>query len=167
MSRVIAALLRLAHLSRSTIRRSPVDLSAVARAVAEELNAAEPARTVVWRIAPDLQASADPDLIEIVMNNLLRNAWKYTSKRRSARIEFGANQEHGKQVFFVRDDGAGFDMAHASQLFGPFQRLHAQSEFEGLGIGLAIVQRIVKLHEGRIWAEGKVEKGATFFFTLS
>jgi len=166
MGRMVDSLLELARLSHVVIRRRKLNLSTLVVEIAEELRAAGPERKVEWIVAPDLAASADPGLIEIVLGNLLRNAWKYTSHHTSARIEFGATKAEGETAFFVRDDGAGFDMAQAGKLFGAFNRLHHASEFEGLGIGLAIAQRIVRLHGGRIWARAEPEKGATFYFTL-
>jgi len=121
---------------------------------------------VEFAIAPGLLVNADADLLRAVLENLLGNAWKFTSKHAQARIEVGAVQRDGETVYFVRDDGAGFDMAYANKLFGAFQRLHAATEFEGTGIGLATVQRIIHRHGGQVWAEGQLEKGATFFFTL-
>ena len=113
-----------------------------------------------------LRVHADPTLLRAVRANLLGNAWKYTGRRPRARIEFGIGEEDGQPIFYVRDDGAGFDPRHAERLFTPFQRLHSTAEFEGTGIGLAIVQRVVRRHGGRIWAEAAVEHGATFYFTL-
>jgi light-regulated signal transduction histidine kinase (bacteriophytochrome) len=118
-------------------------------------------------IAPGLTAEGDPQLLESVLANLLGNAWKYTGKRPRARIEFGRQSDNGTAAYFVRDDGAGFDMTYASKLFGAFQRLHAASEFEGTGIGLAIVQRVVHRHGGRVWADATPDRGATFYFTLA
>ena len=126
-----------------------------------------PERQVEFVIAEGLVANGDARLLSIVLENLLGNAWKFTSKHASARIEFGATtRQDGKTEYFVRDDGAGFDMAYSGKLFGPFQRLHSASEFPGSGIGLASVQRIVHRHGGRVWAEGEVERGATFYFTV-
>jgi light-regulated signal transduction histidine kinase (bacteriophytochrome) len=146
-----------------------VDLSELATSIATELAVVEPRRQVVFVVAPNMIARADPRLMRIVLENLLRNAWKFTGKHPRARIEVGVlspSQPGEETVFFVRDDGAGFDMAYAERLFGPFQRLHGQADFEGTGIGLATVQRIVHRHGGRVWAEGAVEKGATFYFTV-
>ena len=119
-----------------------------------------------FNITPNLKAYADLNLLQIVLENLLNNAWKFTSKREQAKIEFGSKHENAETIYFVRDNGAGFDMAYANKLFGAFQRLHAMTEFPGTGIGLATVQRIINRHGGRVWAEGAVGKGATFFFTL-
>jgi light-regulated signal transduction histidine kinase (bacteriophytochrome) len=118
-------------------------------------------------IAPDVQGPGDARLLRVVLNNLLGNAWKFTGKRQNACLEFGAASARGRTVYFIRDNGAGFDMTYSSQLFAPFQRLHQATEFEGTGIGLATVQRIIHLHGGSIWAEGIVGKGATFYFTLA
>ena len=166
MERLIDDLLELSHLSRREIRKEGVDLSALAQSVAGDLAAKEPARRVEFVIAQGLSAKADPGLLRIVMENLMSNAWKFTRKHPAARIEVGVMRQGDQTVYFVRDDGAGFDMANAAQLFGAFQRLHAAEEFEGSGIGLATVARIINRHGGRIWAEGAVEKGATFYFTL-
>jgi len=119
------------------------------------------------RIQPDVRVQGDEHLLRILLENLLQNAWKYTSKTNHAVIEFGEQDRDGTPVCFVRDNGAGFDMTHAAQLFGAFQRFHPASEFEGTGVGLAIVQRIINRHRGRVWAEGEVGRGATFYFVLS
>jgi light-regulated signal transduction histidine kinase (bacteriophytochrome) len=136
------------------------------RNVSQELAAAEPDRKVELAIAAGVRAEGDARLFRVLLENLLRNAWKFTAKHPTAKIEFGIQTNNGKPVYFVRDDGAGFDMAYASKLFGAFQRLHAMTEFAGTGVGLATVQRIVHRHGGRIWAEAKVDQGATFYFTL-
>ena len=134
--------------------------------ILDELREKEPKRKVELVIAPGVKASGDERLLQIALNNLLENAWKFTGKRPRARIEFGVAREAGEPVYFVRDDGAGFDMAYSEKLFQTFQRLHSNDEFPGTGIGLTIAQRIVKRHGGRIWAEGAVDRGATIFFTL-
>lgn len=166
MARLIDDLLRLSRVTRSEMHREWVGLSDLASSIAGELQKAEPGRQVEFRIAPALAAHGDPQLLRLVLENLLHNAWKFTSKRPRARIELGATEQGGKVAYFVRDDGAGFDMAYANKLFGAFQRLHGEKEFSGTGIGLATVQRIINRHGGLIWAEGEVEKGATFYFTL-
>jgi PAS domain S-box-containing protein len=163
MGQLIENLLMLARVTQSDLRRERVDLSGIARGVAKRLQGARPERHVDVLISDGLCANADSRLLEIAFENLLGNAWKFTGKRERARIEFGAD---GQGVFFIRDNGAGFDMSYASKLFGVFQRLHASNEFEGIGIGLATVQRIVRRHGGHIWAEGHVDRGATFYFTL-
>ncbi len=167
MAHLIDDLLDLARLSRSEVSRAEVNLSALAQAVIDELAAGQPERQVTVDIAPDLMVQADPRLVRTILENLLGNAWKYTSRRDHAHITFGAAGETGNErVFFVRDDGAGFDMAYADKLFGAFQRLHGIKEFDGSGVGLATVQRIVHKHGGRIWAEAVVDQGAIFHFTL-
>jgi light-regulated signal transduction histidine kinase (bacteriophytochrome) len=167
MGRLIDGLLNLARTSRHQLVRGKVDMSAVAREVACQLQVAEPDRMVTFVIATGLIVQGDPILLRVMLENLLSNAWKFTSKRSEARIEFGARSEGRDIVYFVCDDGVGFDMKYVSKLFGAFQRLHDASEFPGTGIGLASVQRIVSRHGGRIWAEGTVGKGATFCFVLS
>jgi K+-sensing histidine kinase KdpD len=166
MGQLIDDMLRLSRVTRSDMRRVTVDLSAIVRVVADDLSTAQPGRQVEFVINPAVTANADHNLMRIVFENLIGNAWKFTQKHASARIEFGATQNNGKTAYFIRDDGAGFNMAHVHRLFGPFQRLHATNEFEGTGIGLATVQRIIYRHGGRLWAEGAIEKGATFYFTL-
>ena len=167
MGKLIDDLLNLSRLTRGELHAEEVDLSALAEGVVEELRASEPARSVRWVIAPGVRAPGDPRLLRVVLENLLGNAWKFTGKRPTARIEFGAvTTPEGDPAFFVRDDGVGFDMAYGDKLFGAFQRLHPADQFEGTGIGLATVQRIVRRHGGRVWAEGRVEQGACFYFTL-
>jgi signal transduction histidine kinase len=166
MAQLIDDLLNLSRVSREEIQRDEVDLSAMARTIAAELRKSQPERRVEFVIANGLVANADERLLRVAMENLLENAWKFTSKHTQAIIEIGAAQMDGEQVFYVRDNGAGFDMAYADKLFGAFQRLHGRTEFPGSGIGLASVQRIVHRHGGRTWAEGEVGKGATFYFTL-
>jgi PAS domain S-box-containing protein len=166
MSDLIEDLLELSRISRGQIQRGRVDLSALAEQVVASLRRAEPERKVETRIPRGLNAWGDARLLRIGLENLLGNAWKYTRKRERARIELGAAVVDGQPAWWVRDNGAGFDMAYASRLFGAFQRLHRSDEFEGTGIGLATTERIVRLHGGRIWAEAEVDKGATFYFTL-
>jgi signal transduction histidine kinase len=167
MSRLIDDLLALSRVTRSDFQREEVDLAEIARSVAARLQATCPERQAEFLIAARLAAEGDANLLAIVLENLMGNAWKYSSKRPHVRIEVGATSRNGRQVYFVRDNGAGFDMAYASKLFGVFQRLHSVREFEGTGIGLATVQRIVRRHGGHIWADGKVDQGATFYFALS
>jgi PAS domain S-box-containing protein len=163
MGELIDDLLDLSRLSRSDMTREPVDLSALARGVVDALEGAHPGRRVRVSISPHLHAVGDRRMLRIALENLLGNAWKFTQHREDAEVAFGAEAEG---VYFVRDNGAGFDMAYAGKLFTPFQRLHGQSEFEGSGIGLATVQRVVHRHGGTIWATGAVGEGATFYFTL-
>jgi PAS domain S-box-containing protein len=166
MGRLIDSLLALGRVTRVGIRTERVDLSELARATAARLKESQPERVVEFAIRDGLTEMGDSALLGAAIENLLNNAWKFTGKRPDARIEFGADEEAGQTAYFVRDNGAGFDMAFASKLFGVFQRLHAPREFEGTGIGLATVQRIVRRHGGRVWADGKVGQGACFHFTL-
>ena len=166
MGHLIDDLLTLSRLSRSEMREVPVDLSALAEQIAARLRESGPSRPVEFQIQPGLQTLGDLGLLENVLTNLLENAWKYSSKCPAARIEFGRMEVGGVPVFFVRDNGAGFEMAYSKKLFSPFQRMHHASEFPGNGIGLATVQRIIARHGGRIWAQAGVDQGATFFFTL-
>ena len=166
MHRLIDDLLGLARITRNEMHRQIVDVSALAKDVATELTRSEPARQVEFSIADGLRVYADASLFRIAMDNLLRNAWKFTGRHTAARIEVGCLNRGRELVYFVRDDGAGFDMRYATKLFGPFQRLHSVGDFAGSGIGLAIVHRIVQRHGGRIWAEAEVERGACFYFTL-
>lgn len=166
MGRLIDDLLALSRVSRSEMQARPVDLSALAQQALQELREQQPERQVECVVAPGLTATGDPTLLGMVLHNLLGNAWKYTSRHSTARVEFGVHEENGQREFFVRDDGAGFDPAHAGKLFAVFQRLHRVDEFEGTGVGLATVARIVHRHGGDVRAEGAVERGATFYFTL-
>jgi light-regulated signal transduction histidine kinase (bacteriophytochrome) len=149
------------------MRPTVVNLSGLAETIANELRELSPDRQVTFSIAPDMIAYADPALIRVVLENLLGNAWKFTRNRSEARIEMGNMINDGKTTYFVRDNGTGFDMQYADRLFGAFQRLHSTSEFEGTGIGLANVHRIIRRHGGHVWAEGKLDEGATLYFTLS
>lgn len=166
MAQLIDDMLRLSCITRTEMRRVPVDLSSIARTLADDLHRCEPERSVEFAIAPDLTAQGDPDLLRIVLQNLIHNSWKFTSKNAGARIEIGAQDTDGEHVFFVRDDGAGFDMRYVDRMFTAFQRLHLASEFPGTGIGLASVQRVIRRHGGKVWAEGKVGEGATIYFTV-
>lgn len=166
MAQLVEDLLKLSRITRSELARQPVDLSNIVREVAQGLSSTEPARQVSFIVQEGVRAEADPRLLRVALENLLGNAWKFTSKRTAARIEFGVDVGQEGSIFFVRDNGAGFDMAYADKLFGVFQRLHPVSEFEGTGVGLATVRRIVSRHGGRIWADGAPNQGATFFFTL-
>jgi len=167
MGNLIDEILQLSRLSRQRFERTPVDLSAVAREIIAELNDADPDREVVVDIQDGLHADADLELARLVLQNLLGNAYKFTSKTETARVRFGANEQDGVPVYLVADNGAGFDMAHAGELFRPFHRLHRDSEFPGDGIGLATVARAIRRHDGAIWAQGAVDHGATFHFTLA
>jgi light-regulated signal transduction histidine kinase (bacteriophytochrome) len=167
MGELIDALLSLTRLTRGEMRRETVDLSAIASEIAEDLRQAQPKRKAEFLITDGLVANGDARLLKVALENLLGNAWKFTGREAHAKIEFGAlRHDDGTLAYFVRDNGAGFDEAYAGKLFGSFQRLHGADEFEGTGIGLATVQRIVHRHGGRIWAEGEVGRGATFYFTL-
>ena len=172
MGELIDGMLEFARLGRTTLAPRPLDLSALARTVAERIRASQPERQMEFRIEDKLQAEGDPRLLEAVLHNLLENASKFSAGRNPAQIVFGrrwaAEPASGRQVeaFYVQDNGAGFDMQYAAKLFGVFQRLHRNSEFPGTGIGLATVQRIIQRHGGQIWAEAAPERGATFFFTL-
>jgi len=166
MAVLIDELLSLSRVTRSEMRREAVDLSAMAQSIAEELQETQPERQVAFVIAPGLTTSGDAQLLRLLMENLQGNAWKFTGHHPQARIEFGTTHIDGKETFFILDNGAGFDMTYADRLFGPFQRLHAQDEFAGTGVDLATVQRIAHRHSGQVWAEGKVEEGATFYFRL-
>lgn len=167
MAVLIDDVLKLARVTRSEMVPVMVDLSELARSTIENLKKADPERIVAISIQDGMVTRGDDRLLKILLNNLLGNAWKFTSKRDKAAITFGYKANKAETVYFVRDNGAGFDMAYADKLYGAFQRLHSASEFEGTGVGLATVQRIVNRHGGRVWAEGAVDKGATFFFTLS
>jgi PAS domain S-box-containing protein len=166
MAELIDDLLALSRVTRREMRRESVDLTALARTVATQLERAEPGRRVDWVIADGVRATGDGALLRLLLENLLGNAWKFTSKQDLARIEFGTVAIDGGLAYVVRDNGVGFDMAHAAKLFGAFQRLHSTREFSGTGIGLATVQRVVHRHGGRVWAEAEPGKGASFYFTL-
>jgi two-component system, NtrC family, sensor kinase len=167
MTDLIESLLRLSHAGRADITRGTVDLSAAARQTVDALRMREPERSVEVTVADGLVASADADLIRVVLDNLIGNAWKYTRHADTPRIEVGANRVDGDTAFFVRDNGAGFPMEHAEHLFRPYRRLHEAHDFPGTGIGLATVARVIDRHGGRIWAEGKIGAGATFHFTTA
>ncbi len=166
MGQLIDDLLGLSRVTRSEMHRERVDMSALVQSIAAELRRNQPERKVEFVVTPGRYADADAHLLRIALENLLGNAWKFTEKHRDAKIEFGVTEYGGRSAFFIRDDGAGFDMAYSEKLFGAFQRLHSTAEFSGTGIGLATVQRIIHRHGGQIWAEGKMEGGATFYFTL-
>jgi len=166
MNKLISTLLNFARLGVVELHRQPVDLSYKASMIASRLTVGEPGRQVVFDIAPGGVAEADPDLVEVVLENLLGNAWKYTGRTTAAQIGFGVAEIGEERAFFVRDNGVGFDMTHAAELFEPFRRLHTVKDCAGLGIGLATVKRVIDRHGGRIWAESTPGQGATFYFTL-
>jgi signal transduction histidine kinase len=165
METLIEDLLKLSRVSRSELQRQEVNLSQIAESIAADLKKSDPQRTVEFGIEPGLHASGDERLLRVALDNLLRNAWKFTSKQPRAKIDVGSSKGP-PHAFFVRDNGAGFDMNYSSRLFGVFQRLHTVSEFPGTGVGLATVQRIISRHGGRVWATGEVNRGAAFYFTL-
>jgi signal transduction histidine kinase len=166
MAELIDDLLHLARITRAELVRRDVDVTRLARAVFAELERRHPDRRPRVEVADGLTTHADPHLVRVVLENLLGNAWKFTGRTEEARIEVGAQPNGSERVLFVRDNGAGFDMAYAEKLFGVFQRLHTEAQFEGTGIGLATVQRVMVRHGGRIWAEAEVGRGATFYFTF-
>jgi PAS domain S-box-containing protein len=166
MAQLIDDLLNLSRISRSEVRKERVDLSALALAVVSDLQKSDPERPAEFTIPAGIEAEGDSHLLRVALENLLGNAWKFSAQRRPARIELGVAEQNGRKSCFIRDNGAGFDMAYAGKLFAPFQRLHSANEFPGTGIGLVTVARIVRKHGGEVWAEGAVDKGATFYFTL-
>ena len=166
MQELINALLSMSRFAHGDLSRSKVYLTTIAKSISAELARSHPERRVEFIIAENVSVEGDAVMLRIAIQNLIDNAWKFTGKRSNARIEFGSQQLDGNSIYFVKDDGAGFDAAYANRLFAPFQRLHSEADFPGLGIGLAIVQRIINRHGGHIWAEGGVNEGATFFFTL-
>ena len=166
MSQLINGLLELSHMSRAQMRPEPIDLTEMAKQIMADLQQREPHREAQIVIADGLSAHGDASLLGAAMENLLSNAWKFSSRKPRAQIEFGRKLDQPEPVFFIRDNGIGFDMSYADKLFGAFQRLHSLKEFDGHGIGLASVQRVIQRHGGRIWAESKLDDGATFYFTL-
>jgi PAS domain S-box-containing protein len=166
MARLIDDMLKLSRLTRDSMQYTPVNMSEIADEIIKEHKESEPGREVEFINTPGLIINGDHQLLHAALENLLGNAWKFTSLKNDAQIEFGTEQIDGKRVYFIRDNGAGFDMNYADKLFGAFQRLHAATEFPGTGIGLAIVQRVITRHGGKIWAESEVDRGSTFFFTL-
>jgi light-regulated signal transduction histidine kinase (bacteriophytochrome) len=167
MQELVEGLLQMSRFSRADLEREEVDLSQLAHAIADNLRQREPHRNVDVRIQEGVVVNGDRRLLRAVLENLLSNAWKFTGKRPHATIEFGVTNQNGRSAIYVRDDGAGFDPGYADKMFRAFQRLHTRQEFEGTGIGLATVERILHRHGGKIWAEGEVEKGATFYFTTA
>ncbi|MFL5448373.1 MAG: sensor histidine kinase, partial [Gemmatimonadales bacterium] len=166
MSQLIDDVLYLSRVTRTELRDQEVDLSEVAELVVRRLQEEQPNRGMEVKIRPGVVVAGDGQLLKIALENLLQNAWKFTAKQAEPRIEFGVTQTSGEPTYFIRDNGAGFEMTYVARLFGPFQRLHSQHEFPGNGIGLATVQRIIHRHGGKVWAEGLVGQGATFYFTL-
>jgi signal transduction histidine kinase len=166
MGWLIDDLLKLSRVSRAVMERGQLDMSAIARQTAERLRVSHPGRQAEFVLAEGLFAFGDERLLTVVIENLLGNAWKFTEKRGKATIEFGQERHEGEKIFFIKDNGAGFDMTYADKLFKPFQRLHKTDEFPGMGIGLATVKRIIDRHGGRVWIEGVTGKGATVYFTL-
>ena len=166
MGMMIDDLLDRARLTRREIRYEEVDLSTLAKGVADDLGRVNPQRQARFAVAEGISTTGDAGLLRVVMENLLENAWKFTSKEPEALIEFGAVEREGRFVYYVRDNGVGFDEVYADKLFAPFQRLRGEGEFEGTGVGLSTVARIVRRHGGTLWAEGEVGRGAAFYFTL-
>jgi light-regulated signal transduction histidine kinase (bacteriophytochrome) len=166
MAQLIDDLLSLARVTSTEFHRVDVDLTALVRRICARLQAASPERDTRFVTQDGVHGNGDSRLLAVLLENLLGNAWKFTSKRKQAEIIFGCEERDGKPTYFVRDNGAGFDMAYAAKLFGAFQRLHSSTEFEGTGIGLATVRRVIDRHDGNVWAEGKIDGGATFYFTL-
>ncbi|HBG04052.1 MAG: two-component sensor histidine kinase [Geobacteraceae bacterium GWC2_58_44] len=166
MNELIEALLQLSQLSYLSLKREVVDLSEIVSETADELRQSMPERRAKFAIQPHIRTFGDANLLEIAIKNLLRNAWKFTRMREATYIEFGIRELPADKACFVRDNGIGFDMSNAERMFQAFQRLHNSTDFPGNGIGLTTVQRIINRHGGRIWAEGEIDKGATFYFTL-
>ena len=166
MGQLIDALLQLSRVIRGELQREPVDLSLLVLSTAALIQKSEPSRRVRFHVVSGLQVRGDRRLLGVALQNLLQNAWKFTARNPDPTVEFGSMPKDGKTAYYVRDNGIGFDMTYVNKLFTPFQRLHAKEQFEGTGIGLATVQRVIKRHGGQVWAEGAVGKGATFYFSL-
>ena len=166
MGTLIDSLLSLSRIAKAEMRVARVDLSSMARTILHELQEIEPERLVEIIIQDKVLANGDSQLLRVLLQNLLGNAWKFTGKKQRGIIEFGVIKDMGQSIYFIRDNGAGFDMNYANKLFVPFQRLHSVGEFSGNGVGLAIAQRIINRHGGRIWAESELDNGSTFYFTL-
>jgi light-regulated signal transduction histidine kinase (bacteriophytochrome) len=166
MSQLIDDILKLSRITRADIHFDKVNISGLVNTIGSEIKIAHPERQVIFVIQPEIEAYGDSNLLNIALTNLIENSWKFTIKNSQARIEFGVTREDGKPVYFVKDNGVGFDMKYADKLFQPFRRLHTDREFPGTGIGLATVQRIIQRHGGRIWAESEPGKGTTLFFNL-
>lgn len=167
MAQLIDDMLSLSRVTRSEMKITSVNLSDIANEIADDLLKHEPDRNVQFVITPGLIANGDARLLRIALENLISNSWKFTSKHQTGKIEFSLKKQNGEKIYYIKDDGAGFNMKYVSKLFGPFQRLHTTSEFPGIGVGLAIVQRVITRHEGKVWAEGEIEQGAVFYFTLN
>jgi light-regulated signal transduction histidine kinase (bacteriophytochrome) len=167
MGYLIDDILKLSQLIRAELSREQVDLSAIAQVIVEQLRQSEPHRHISFIIQAGLTVQGDPHLLESVLANLVSNAFKFTGKCAEAHIEFGQTELQGRHAFYVRDNGAGFDMKYSQKLFGAFQRMHTVSEFPGTGVGLASAQRVIHRHGGHVWAEAEVNRGATFYFTLN
>ena len=166
MAQLIDDLLNLSRVSRGEINIQQTNLSEIVQEIADNFIGGQPERELEFIIEKGIIVQGDSRLLKNVLENLIGNAWKFTSKHAAAKIEFGLERRNNENVYFIRDDGAGFNMDFSRQLFGAFQRLHSANEFAGTGIGLATVQRIIHRHGGKVWAEGEVEKGATFYFTI-
>jgi light-regulated signal transduction histidine kinase (bacteriophytochrome) len=167
MESQIEGLLSLSRISRQELRSTTVDLGKLAVERTEALQVSDPQRRIALSISDNLSVQADPAMMQVAVGHLIDNAWKYTVEKERATVEFGRKEERGCMIYYLRDNGAGFDMRYADRLFAPFQRMHKESEFEGVGVGLATVQRIIHRHGGKIWADAEVGVGATFYFTLS
>ncbi|MHC1784693.1 MAG: ATP-binding protein [Anaerolineaceae bacterium] len=166
LTSLVDGLLEISRTNCGTLTRSMINLSAIVKEIAKDLHDSDPARKVNWNIAPDVMADGDPVLIKTTINNLVQNAWKFTGKKPIAEISFGQEYQDNQTIYFLKDNGAGFDMKEADRMFSPFQRFHSNDLFEGTGIGLTIVARIIHRHNGKIWAEGGPDQGACFYFTL-
>jgi light-regulated signal transduction histidine kinase (bacteriophytochrome) len=166
MGQLIDDLLKLSHVVRSDMSRLSVDMAGLARNVEAQLRERYPGRNIEFVINGDLLVKGDERLLLAMLENLLGNAWKFTANREEARVELGESEQEGRKVYYVKDNGAGFDESYVHKLFEPFQRLHSVQEYEGTGIGLATVQRIIRRHGGEVWAEGEIDQGATIYFTL-
>jgi light-regulated signal transduction histidine kinase (bacteriophytochrome) len=166
ISELTEDMLKLSRITRAEMKREPVDLGSIANSIINEFKDDQPLRQIEIKIAPNLIVSGDTQLLTMALRNLLENAWKFTLKCQITHIEFGSIEEEGKMVYFIKDNGIGFDMRYKDKLFQPFQRLTTDKDYPGTGIGLAIVQRIIRRHGGKIWAEAETGKGATFYFTL-
>jgi light-regulated signal transduction histidine kinase (bacteriophytochrome) len=166
MAQLIDDILKLSRITMADMNTGLVNLSNLAESIAADIKATQPERHVEFVIQPEMTALGDIKLLDVALRNLMENSWKYTNKSSLARIELGVNSRDGKQVYFLADNGVGFDLKYADRLFQPFRRLHSDEEFPGTGIGLATVQRVIHRHGGRIWADSEIGKGATFYFTL-